>query len=153
MTKAQERVAIAKDAIRQINAGRYYVETGGWCSIDRTDTINQELLTRRDRPVCNVCALGAAMASSLRLFNIGQIGSGEASTWDVDQQLSRFFSPNQMTLIEAAFECRGTGLGAFGGNVSDAQIVATARLGILEDKSRALNIFRNIIKNGGTFIP
>jgi hypothetical protein len=166
MSAAAKRVAIAKDVIAQIRAKQYRIKCGIWLSVDGIDTdvgvegacqaalLGQEI--KIEPAKCDCCALGAAMASSLRLFNIGEF-CNDVELGDLTKQLGKFFSKEQMGLIEATFECRSEPLCELApegkDEFSDLFIYNTARFRRMTCENRAIAIFENIIKNKGTFKP
>lgn len=94
MTRKQRKVAIAKDVIAQIQAGKYRIESGsGYIESYTTASRNSlsehfQRLKDLDRPVsnadvevvtgaCTMCARGAALMSRIRKFNsvkVSEIG-------------------------------------------------------------------------------
>lgn len=70
LSAAQKRVAITKDAIKQIQAGIYTMEQMRYVKIinprDGVD-INQKMLL--EYPKCKVCAAGGLALSAMRIGN------------------------------------------------------------------------------------
>jgi len=162
LSKAAQRVAIAQDAIRQIKANKYYISTGRWVdvAVEASDAVESGMpdidqqallygLPAVPRKItCTCCAGGAAFLSSIRLADKAVIQGGAVETLEeAADQLKRYFSQDQIDLIEEAFEkgggyChtdKGDGV-AFGLDYKDAT-------------ERALAIFKNIVKNKGEFKP
>lgn len=159
MTAAQKRVAIAKDVLEQIATRRIHIlqscffkdtSRGGSMPI----VCDQKTLTQPHIP-CGVCAIGAGIVSGIRLFNKFSIRQDE-ETEELLVTASAFFGKHQSYLIENAFE---VGHGAF----SKWDLTERESEGIKKaiafgkkfryPKSRAVAIFKNIIRNKGTFIP
>lgn len=150
LTKAEKRVAVAKDALKQLHTEKYLAETGTYigCNIDdtlgsdwRPDQAQKELKTMKP---CSVCARGALLLSAVRKFN-------EATVSDVLQTKewpsADLFGWEQLSLIEAAFELWEENGGkpmpkafAFGNKFTN-------------DHDRLVAILKNVIKNNGTFKP
>ncbi len=171
MTKAEKRVAIAKDVIAQVKVGRFKAATGNYVQA-KTGPVTlgagmQEALVGKE---CSVCALGAAFVAGVDRFNklnltvwntgIGNFNAAcgeyereniDTSGEDTRDYLSRYFGIRQMDAIESAFEGWSSeddrfnfGRCATGSSAFfRAHPVATDRL---------LAIMRNIIRNGGEFV-
>ncbi len=172
LSAAQKRVAICKDAISQIEAEKFFISRGRWCEFDEVEEATVEikfdqatLLSGKavhtvNVPGCSVCALGAVMCSSVRLGNVATLGekSDQSDVWD---QLKKYFSGIQMSMIEACFERRineGDSPCRFdGAQLTKRQENAIERFadkfGEDDDEARAVAIFKNIIENNGTFKP
>ena len=175
---AERRVLIAKDVIAQVKAGRFKVASGNWVapltrsgsdlSVDRFegDESVQKLFLEGDIPKCECCALGAMFMSctlynnkttAIELEDVRFSFSDYVEEGSFTNGLSKFFSKDQLKLIESAFE----------GNVGHFEL----DVGILEgveldgdktskwmdrlpnDKKRLVAIMENIIKNKGKFVP
>lgn len=161
MSAAAKRVAIAEDVIAQIKAKQYLVERGTWCEIQEVlmgDIVyDQTMLTQGvviPPPKCTVCAIGAAFASSIRIFNDCE-ASLENDKNDAQPQLEKFFTTKQLALIENAFENGDGGFRTEQQLLSDEELddaIAFGRRYLAYDK-RALAIFGNIVDNKGVFKP
>jgi hypothetical protein len=116
MTKRErQKVAIARDVIAQVKARRYIATSGTYISrlgIDE-DTkgdlqqIIKKKLTRR--APCDVCALGSAFISTVRLYDKFQLNSKTNSDGEIEyramrRKLEQFFSKIELGIIEASFE-------------------------------------------------
>ncbi len=181
LSAAQKRVAIAEDVIKQIRSGQYRIRAGQWLNFNEEQfnapikevkiPTQQRLLggpiviQQQCKPVgCTCCAIGAAVASSIRLFNEFELDEdGVESFSHALKQLKKFFTEPQLRLIESAFEQRGqtnseTGKPE-GWDLDDEMggrefARAYGRYSkIYSDSERAHSIFQNIIKNNGTFKP
>lgn len=125
MTKAQKRVAIAKDIIASINSEKYIAYASSYIrkvveidgkSVDvRYDYLDdkvieeldiQETLPRMEK--CEVCAMGACILSltkyenKLTFADIGPEISEFSET--TDKLLKGVFTPEQLAMIEIMFE-------------------------------------------------
>lgn len=105
MTDRELKVAVAKDVLTRVVANPdVHIETLGY------------LETNRVGDVCEVCAVGAMVASALgnsdlrQQFNVEPFFSAEDASEThafkkfVDETLARVFGKEQLGLIEAAFE-------------------------------------------------
>lgn len=154
LTLAQKRVAIARDVLLQIRAKKYNISQGNFCLVldwDKREPLGKTELNRK-KPVCKVCALGAAIVSSIRLYNKLNIIRGEIIPGpDIEDMLLPFFAYDQMILIENAFECGG---GSFSAESADNKLEAIKfGEGYSNNEARAIAIFKNIIKHKGEFVP
>jgi hypothetical protein len=108
---------------------------------------------------CGCCALGAIFVSAVERFNGVRVGVNMDSCRvfgfdDIKRPLRRFFSAEQMKLIEIAFEVGG---GYFlHKKFKPAELGLAARnFGFRYDdpEQRMVAIMRNIIRNDGEFKP
>jgi hypothetical protein len=153
LTKAQKRVAIAKDVLKQLKAlnvvkGTYLRNYG--LQLPRNDQAKQHI--NQISRGCEVCALGACFLSHIRLFNEVDVGTlagrcGEtvncvfAGSDLIDAELHKYFTYDQLLLIEAAFE-GWTGEGYEARDFYDKHP---------DPKERLQAIMQNIVKNNGEF--
>ncbi len=176
LTRAEKRVAIARDVLAQMGTGRFVAEAGYWLTlpdafylIEATDaqkeknTELQSILKKREQ--CQGCALGGMFMCAVERANKLKVRDlstfEEATKEDMDEDpwyldnlqvegedtldyLKRFFSEEQLTLIESAFE---QGDGAYG--KAGADFCAN----VLEASDRMRVIMQNIIVNKGKFCP
>lgn len=169
MTRAEKRVAIAKDVIKQIKAGRYGLRTGVYIASDgdiEIDRYDQKVVKRLKR--CDVCAIGSAIASGMRLFNKCNLDVSACGD-EALRAVRKWFSPSQAIAIEIAFEGHygeqgyGQGYGIYGmqsGHFATTKehVLNKAALEFFSCRSgdpelRAIAIFQNIVDNNGTFKP
>lgn len=155
ISKAQQRVAIARDAIKQINGDIYkptcMIWVNGILKVDNDlldgDGGKQQLqpILVESQPKCMVCARGALLLSMVRKYNSYTLADLRRGN---EGQLRKLFGNRQIEQMEAAFErWEETNQGysakrsqAFGSNYAT-------------DKDRLIAILKNIIKNNGTFKP
>jgi hypothetical protein len=164
---AQKRIAIAQDVLLQIKLEKYNIMEGTWAEFqDDDDLINDlSLQFRQDilrggivtfkipQPVCNVCAIGAACCSALRLGNVDVLES-DTDEGDMRKVLKKYFGIKQMGLIESCFEQRLAGDCKFGNlskKESDRALLFSRKFD--DQTDRAIAIFQNIIQNKGVFKP
>lgn len=142
MTPAQKRVAIAKDVIAQLEAGKFVATKGRFILPENnlSDSDNGKPLQPliRKMGVCEVCAAGASVLSAVRLFNAHCVDSWKGVRYSRDV-MRNWFSDNQATLIEGTFE--GWDNSMFYLNH------------IPDGNDRLIAIMKNVVRNRGTFKP
>lgn len=156
MNKAQMRVAIAKDVIKQITAKRLlarkniYLMAGHTGSQDdawRTKLYKQNASTQLNEvlpKVCQVCAIGAVFVAAVEkndALKVGQLytedGVRFVTSGTMKKYLRRWFSAAQLYLMEGVFEGWDDSADTLEGDSTDVLVF----------------IMKNIIKNKGTFKP
>lgn len=174
---AEKRIAIANDILKQIKAHKYDIQKGTWLEVDpagnespgagenNSKIIQAALLGGRktiviDTPAanCTCCAVGAACASAIRLFNQDTIPGSIEKGFEMDgydegmKILEKYFPKAQVDLLEAAFEQRTD---SHHRNAKDESLGKAVFFGNYEDNDteRLVAICKNIIKNKGTFKP
>jgi hypothetical protein len=167
MTKAEARVAIAKDVLKQIKVENLVPEMGTYfrsLAIEEADGDAQVSKVVRNAK-CTVCAVGAAFVCAAKRFNavkLAEVGGGDGSRYldaedyinpGIAKYLTNFFSPEQLSLMECAFE----GKPVMAPRACSASLRrATGFRDALETEDATLiltAIMHNIIKNKGTFKP
>lgn len=167
MTPAEQRVAIAKDVIKQIKEQKLIVRCGRYAALLHAFDLpngpvvggkfSQQTLLREDVR-CEVCAVGAAIVSGLRLFN----GASFDIIWSPDGEgaadKAHWFSRSQTALIERAFEKKAACIIANclpdcapTGELLERVLAFKRRY--RSPRKRVLAIYRNIIRNNGEFKP
>lgn len=154
MTKAEKRVAIAKDVIAQIEVRRLVPKNMTFLDIpEAPESLENDANELRDVlltvPTCEVCAKGALFVCAVERMDkltVGQYTIGA----DRDYML-KLFTPKQWDLIESAFE-------GWSSIFVDGMIVNTPKVEKFSDQypdpaDRMVAIMKNIIKNHGTFKP
>lgn len=153
----QKRVMLAKDALSQLgktteaSAQRFITFHGIHTRVKKGDEL-QKVLPKID--LCGVCALGSLFVSQVRMANNCKLSAGEITCGMVFmekrvKQMEKYFSKEQLHLIEYAFE-GGAGLyrtSEYSDNAMEFYNKHTS------DKKRMVAILKNIIRNKGTFIP
>jgi len=107
---------------------------------------------------CTCCAVGAACASAIRLFNQDSLNGNLESGFELDgyndgvKILKKYFLEAQVDLMEAAFERRTDSHHATAGQ---DDLLRAIEFGEKHDSDtrRLQAICKNIIKNGGNFKP
>jgi hypothetical protein len=128
MTKAEKRVEIAKDVLKQIKANKYNPTSGVWVTDTDGNEVGDLIYRIRDEDSeatidlkndvvcqlngkCSVCALGSLFVSAIDKFNHTKLNSGcymdftEHACSDYNPLL-KWFSAKQLLLIESTFENR-----------------------------------------------
>lgn len=159
LSKAEQRVEVAKDARRQVKSGVYTPQTS--CFVDlrfynspKQGAAFHKALTRSNILECEVCALGALMVSSIRKKNNVQYDPFNAPNPDsgiFSTNLKALFSKSQRILIENAFELGGGYYAHSGERVSSIAVQFGKKFP--DSTSRLIGILDNIIANNGTFKP
>ncbi len=163
-TKQQQRLAVIKDAINQLKAGKFiaastYFEFPAstanaiyWANNRREDRSAVELCSLVEQAKCEVCGIGSLFVSAVRLddqFKIYPV-AGVNRSQEV-RKLTPWFDRKQLDLIETHYE------GGKGG-ASDNSWYASHRYskvvgGKETPKKRLLMILENMLSNNGKFNP
>jgi hypothetical protein len=148
--KARRRVLIAKDVLAQLELGKYQLQStylvvpSGFYD----GMLNQQVMEQI--PNCNVCGIGAAFCSALRLGNDFEMPIRGIERFEISTYLEKYFDVGQINLIEAVFEnfsrinCK---------NAIWRESKLRGADGSYGRKNVAVAIFQNIIDNKGTFRP
>jgi len=156
-TRAEKRVAIAKDVISKLNKKRYEAEQGVYCAakdIIWPEDEHTEIQTMLKGKKCNVCALGSLFVSAIDKYDKLMF---DDPTFDGinsrnDTYLKRFFSGPQLDLMESAFERDHMGVDSYDYTPTKTAAVAFGcRYDFPDARLRA--IMNNVIRNDGKFIP
>jgi DNA polymerase III delta prime subunit len=160
MTRAERRVAIAKDVIKHIKAERlrvqssygYVVHDIGWNEL--TEVIETEgkatKVAEKLKNECTVCARGAMMLCKVAKYNHYEFEKGWGiSSESTTHALKDAFSEEQLNLIENAFELNG-----YIGNLSEkAEWLYEWLYEFSNAEDRLLAIMQNIVDPNGSFKP
>ena len=163
--KADARVAIALDVIETILIGRMTPKSGyGYLSVkeaSKEGNSSYEALAlsvkRRGKTKCRVCAIGAAALCAIGLYDDAEVMekgfyAGGASEQEMREVLSKWFSGQQVDLLESAFECSKFNERD---ETAESSILRAVRFGERYENAeeRLIAIMENIIKNKGLFRP
>ena len=173
------RIAIAKDVVKHVDSKHLLATRGSYISVQNAhediqgsfQDIAVSLCLPGNATVCSVCAIGAATMAAVGLFDDGIYLEGAWNTSRADQPdyhlneymidsnpmfdvLGKWFTPEQLCLIECAFEADEDG-------GSTEQVEYDLRYEAAQYRNReeysaeeALrDIFQNIVDNDGLFIP
>jgi hypothetical protein len=164
---ARKRVIIAKDVLEWLGEGKLLPTQGTYLSSFLRDkdgqllyedgrVVNGRVLDDRvDGGKCTACALGAVFACTVErkggMPNFWRMGW---CPYFMHQELAPYFDRDQLTLIEAAFEKNG-GFHEADHEADHEAGEAAESFGRRFDtaSSRMAAIMKNIIANGGTFVP
>lgn len=171
MPLAKARVEIAKDVIAALSLGvirpaahssYFYAAFKSFETAEKARDEDRELrdvFAKEELKTCEVCALGALFVAKigrldsfkLHRESVSQIGSTSLHGGTIKDQLNTFFSYEQMTLIECAFEISDHHARSLLADV----VTAATRFGeeYTNDRSRLVAIMENIIQNNGEFCP
>jgi len=142
-SKIEMRIAVAKDAIKQIKAKIYIAMEGTYtgnlesrlkfASIDIDTQVQPHLLNMNS---CRVCARGAAAISCIRKFNNCTVGDFIEKNWESES--IKIFGTKNLCNMERAFE----------GWAKEGELFKES---YQDEDKRMIAIFKNVIKNNGTF--
>ena len=152
MTRAERRVAIAKDVIKHIKARQlrvrscygYVVHAAGWDGINEAVEGSEKAseVAEKLKGECTVCARGAMMLCKVSKFNHYEFERGRGiSSVSTTDALKDAFSERQLNEIEDAFELNGD------------HYVSSWFREIPDASDRLLAIMQNIVDHNGTFKP
>lgn len=179
MKPEKQRVAVAKDVIKQLN-DKFLIASEGTYFILRSEfedvisvkdvKLDEVLKSAKEKgATCSVCGIGACFAS---LVNIGDnvlaseafntfslVGNEDIKDHRMRPLLRKVFPSEQLSLIECAFEM-SSGFDDDDDIVSDDDELDEKKTKAKKfgkryknDKNRLKAIMENIIKNKGTFKP
>lgn len=161
LTFAQKRVSIAKDVLARLRSKRLEAKHMSWVTIDEAlgaafqgspeETEVREVFAKVKS--CKVCALGACFVSAIDKSNKLSINELTTTPYegcgfdneDVLKYLKRWFSEEQLAVIECAFE-QGNGY------YYSRPGAASWRPKLTDPDKRLRAIMNNIVKNKGTFV-
>lgn len=164
LPKAEQRIAIAKDVLKQIEVGKYVPYTGMYVNLGQlrhsTKSVQESF---DDIDGCEVCALGSCLLS-LTKFKNELTFENVGDSYDNPKTRRLFgslFSPTQTALIEAAFEQRTTSIpwadavNRHSANNNVKRIYKASWFGkqYYNSTARLQAIMNNLITNKGTFRP
>lgn len=177
MTKAETRVQIAKDVLKQIKLGTLKPKNGTfierlrpfrrksafggtyneYCFYDEDKPHPEQLCEVLEKLPCKVCALGGIFAATVKRFNkfesVPNLNMDEGYDY-----LNSYFSKQQLDMIECSFEL-GQGRVAHWSFDPDSFPYSLENTCIefgeqyKAGEERMVAIMKNIIKNKGTFVP
>lgn len=175
-SKPEQRVAVAKDVLKQIESGFYTATRGGYLSlrsVQKVYNVPIQLDTllaflKKEKAKCEVCGIGSIFVSMVNIGN--KVTTQECGLDSIEEccrvgdgimrdKLNKIFSPEQRSLIECAFE-KSTYLAdddhnytADNNSIKKIENAKTFGLKYKTDTDRLKAIMKNIIKNKGEFIP
>lgn len=156
MTKAEIRVAIAKDAIKQIKAGNIKVSPERYLKILDKETLEVSQNFFKKNIPCMVCQIGQAIVCGINLFN-QTTAEENIMNYEVAMKLvKRWFTPKMAVMMEGAFMPRECGwLTQIYVKVTPKEKESVRHFCSMysDDTSRSLAIWKNVVKNNGNFVP
>lgn len=171
-SKSEIRVMIAKDVLAQLESKAYCAMQGSWvedkklgdfyeyCIEQFEGDQNAKAVSAREYvdklKACKVCALGSIFVSQVRIGGDFKVSDVE-NAYGVFEQLEtsplkRYFSVNQLKLIEASFEGYN-GMYSHFMEGADELLSCSYESQFSKDKDRLTAIMKNIVRNNGQFIP
>ncbi len=114
--KQKQKIAIVRDALKQIEAEKFQPTARVYADLPslykaEVGTELQDHLKKRvtHKSPCEVCAIGAMFLSAIRLhdrFKITQEikDNGEVSAIAMKKNLGKFFSSDELKILESSFE-------------------------------------------------
>lgn len=144
LTKAEKRIEIAKDVLKQIKSNKYRPTSGIWVMdsngyevedlvsyarqvAEEADAVDlKKDVVCRLNGTCSVCALGSLFVSAIDKFNHTKLNPGYRVNW-IDSEdsesnpLLKWFSAKQLLLIESTFE------GGHGGWANEAMYILSKK--------------------------
>ena len=177
LTKAEKRVAIAKDVLKQLKTERYVATSGVYLessndfhkASDAADA--KEVLAKVEK--CLVCAIGSMFMSAIGKFNNCTIGDvfaplgtgyyaserplkreGSDKPTTLHEHLEKYFTAPQLGLIECWFEGQSNyDMFVKTAFLYGSQAAVNFKQKYEDDNDRLSRIMKNIIRNKGTFKP
>ena len=165
---AQKRVMIAKDVLVRIESGNINIKRGNFLSkvsLPKKTGSFKDILNNHEGSICEVCAKGALFCSIIgrvNKFTIDQLIETDimvnSFSDPAHQELKKYFSEEQIDLIEIALEEFSFLNVVNNDDFYKAQnFNLTLFLSNNENRASAENIMiaicKNIIENNGTFNP
>jgi hypothetical protein len=154
LSRREKRVAVAKDVLKQLDAGSLKASKGVYLALGRRGNVPlpqtaKELQAHLLRRPCEACAIGAAFASTVRLGNHLTAGAHFPDKDDLDN--AGVFTNRQLDAMEMAYEQTT----ALSGNWmrADSDRIAALYPRSMPRKARLRAIFQNIVRNNGEFRP
>lgn len=159
---AKQRVEIARDVMRAVDAGIIDPQQGSYLDIGRDYLDNTYDVTATGNVKCSACAIGSVFACVVaKTKSLLEVGA--ASSDEMLKYLSRWFDAKQMRLMEAAFEGSLVEPYSPDGELiidedgdDDAELVDRAiafNSRCVHGKTKLRRIMENIIANDGEFRP
>jgi hypothetical protein len=146
-----KRLRIVRDALLQMKLKKIVVTTGVYVDAVSDDFVSSNTLIGKflkssKKAKCEACALGSMLCGLTRSNGDFPLGIGGPH-----DELSKYFDRDNLRLIETAFE--GS---VIEGNIEDDDTLEACLRFYRKYPSahqRLTAIFKNMLKNGGTFVP
>jgi hypothetical protein len=172
MSRAQQRVVVAKDVLALIQSKKYAPAHKGYlvgkvvdigvdlAQSQRAGTSEEvrDLYIEAGAPRCTGCALGSVLLACVlrtdELTTSDLFSGGGVNTGNMVEYLEKYFSFKQLALIEKAFEGSGvSGIDDMDEYQSEGLIAAAFGAQFKSPTARVIAIMKNIIANDGMFVP
>lgn len=165
LTKAEKRVAIAKDVLAQVKIQTIFPVQGNYIEIDEIkgnfdSDVQVNSLIKDKKISCNCCMKGSLFMAHVNKTNhltLDDLDShGHSNNESMYERLDKIFTQEQLDLMECAFE---------GDLISDSTGKLSSKEDLInkaydnffiqynDETERLIAICKNLIKNKGTFIP
>lgn len=169
---ARKRILLAKDVLRLLQErkivaqqDKYFENKNIILSEVSSEESFQKLLQESKEP-CEVCAVGSLLVCAVKRYNKAKIKDirygaarddnslGSDDAFCFMKILQRYFSKEQIVLIESAFEKTSRGIDScFHGNLQpDDLLIAQEKYKDMDSEQTMIAIMQNIIDNNGTFV-
>lgn len=183
LPRNERAVLVAKDIIAQVNNGKYYPKQGAylnftyitdWMGIKALKEAVDEGLDIKENfhlipNGCAACAIGATILSCTHLGNklkFSDIRASRLGIYDLDKAsikelLDSVFNPEQLLMIETAFEGWSYSADRYARTVLDVDLETSVYRACdlfygkycNDPEERMIAIYQNIIDNNGVFVP
>lgn len=178
LTKSQQRVAVAKDALKQIKIGRYYIDPysvftspgigtmlrkGEVSYEDELQKVLVKYFKKSKKNTCEVCQRGALLTSLVRLdnnflVNQRELGGMFSVYSTTDKRLMKVFEAEQLELVEQVL-MNPKGHKAFwlkylpkvNREVFLEEYATGCKITHKQSEKIAVAILKNMVRNNGTF--
>lgn len=145
--KREMRIAIALDVIIQTVLGIFEARQGTY--FDACDSVK---VVAEGRLPCTVCAIGAGIVSTLKMFNKADqfptlVDSSGGDDEEMVGRMSEFFDPGNLRDAEAAFEGWGVHHG-LGGRSGPSWLPTYGDGAEGNDAVRMIAVYDNVARNG-----
>lgn len=166
----QKRVAIVKDAIKQITSNKIVPEQWGYCTMTSIHYNDEDdfksLLKSAKNEVCFVCALGSLLIADVIKNNNCSVGQAQSSSYTyIAKRLANIFDNKILETLEYLFEMRSAGalydelyetFEADSAVLHSSKELRLYKLYILKlpetPRERLLVLLRNIVRNDGELV-
>ncbi len=165
LSKAEKRVAICKDALKQLKTNRFKAKQGDYLYIRYGESVEDnnsfQKIFKKDKEIaCVGCAMGSLFLSTTVLGNRSTVkdmeNEGPSIGNLIDDEIkfsnkfNTIFTKNQLKLIEIFFENWGLDAQDLGYSEKDCRSFYHS---YQSSHFRLIAILQNIVKNKGTFVP
>jgi len=105
LTKAEKKIAIAKDVLTQLKIKKYKANSGSYIKLnDYKFGMEDDVQYNFDKIKCDVCALGSAAMSCIKYTNNVKFKDVYFSEDNIFKELIKIFTKKELVLMEYCFE-------------------------------------------------